>query len=185
MSIFGKDRQFMSDLELEEAGAALLSDSAAANSRRNVSLQQPQNSNQNQNKQLSLNRNTQPTNNTSAIGQPPFQRKPSQDSINNRAFNDVFNQLGEAYTSKKYPEMNHPDRGSRYIPVPTTSSNNPQSMDPRHSYAQDEDLIDFEPLPSVRGPPPASNRRVYSPVNSDHPSDLTEGTWDSRAGLIG
>ena len=67
----------------------------------------------------------------------------------------------------------------RYGGVPTSTSN-----DPRPSYAPDEDLIDFEPAPS-RGPPPASNRRVYSPVNSDHPSDLTEGTWDSRAGLIG
>ena len=107
MSIFGKDRQFMSDLELEEAGASLLNDSSSR--RNNAPVQQ------NQNKQ-SLNRNTQPSNNTSTAGQAPFQRKPSQDSINNRVFNDVFNQLGEAYTSKKYPDMRgEPDRGSRLI----------------------------------------------------------------------
>ena len=56
MSIFGKDRQFMSDLELEEANSSLLNDSSNRHDRTNKTQQQLRNTqpslyNKNANKQ--------------------------------------------------------------------------------------------------------------------------------------
>ena len=107
-------------------------------------------------------------------------RKLSQDSVNNREFNDIFNQLGDSYTTKKHPDMYSNRQG------------------PRNNYngPMDDDLIDMSSetgadhvrVPYRGGNPQAqagNAARRPSPVNSDHPSDLTDGTWNSRAGLTG